>query len=240
VTSCCKAKDFIQVRILLFFCQAYLGNIKQLITNNKSRTTNLQEGVIKYQIAWDNRNILTEKDIAELNQCRTILWQNGLIGVDETGVGYGNISCRYDKMPSSFIISGTQTGAHETLTTAQYALVTHYEIKNNSLFCIGKTKASSEALTHCIFYANNIANKIVIHIHSAYIWKNNLHKLPTTDTKIEYGTPEMADSVRFLLTNKKANLARKVIIMGGHENGILVFGDSLHIATQTLLKLLSQ
>ena len=197
----------------------------------------MEDGVIKYTIDWQNENQLTETDIKMLNECRTLLWQKKLIGIDESGVGYGNISIRHAIVPNSFIISGTQTGQHQTLTTAQYALVTKWKIKNNSLFCIGNTRASSEALTHAIFYEYNTDYKAVIHIHNDYIWQKYLHKLPTTPQNIAYGTPMMADSVRFLLSSKRVNLAQKVIIMGGHKDGILAFGESLQAATQTLLDL---
>jgi ribulose-5-phosphate 4-epimerase/fuculose-1-phosphate aldolase len=58
------------------------------------------------------------------------------------------------------------------------------------------------------------------------LWAALLGRVPTTGKTIEYGTPEMADEVRrlFQITDVKK---RRVLIMAGHEGGIVAFGRDL-------------
>jgi hypothetical protein len=182
---------------------------------------------------------ISEAEIAELDIARHKIWKIGGIGVDE-GYGYGNISQRCSDNAAHFIISGSQTGHLENLTNTQYAKVTYWKIKNNLLFCQGKIQASSEALTHAVLYDINTDIQVVIHIHNNLFWKKNLNKLATSDEKAEYGTPEIAQSVRFLFTNKVVKSLPNIIIMGGHQDGILVFGESLAQATDFWLQISSK
>jgi L-ribulose-5-phosphate 4-epimerase len=208
--------------------------------------SNEKEGVIKYQSHWENTDCISPEDIAELDFYRNKIWQTGGIGA-VNNAGYGNISLRCADNPAHFIISGSQTGQYETLASTQYSKVIYWKIKNNILFCQGRTQASSESLTHAGLYEIHHDIQAVIHIHNANFWHKNLDVLPTSDKKSAYGTPEITQSVRFLFTkiilqntNKKAPVLPNIIIMGGHEDGILIFGRTLAETTTFWLNCLAE
>lgn len=196
-----------------------------------------KEGVTKYQINWQDIDCITNNEIAEIDFHRNKIWTKKGIGV-QNNVGYGNISIRNPQNLAQFIISGTQTGHLENLANTQYSKVTYSNIENNLLFCQGRIPASSEALTHAVLYNTNTDIQAVIHIHNNLFWKKNLNKLATSDQKAEYGTPQMAQSVRFLFTNKRIQSLPNIIIMGGHQDGMLVFGESIQQTTDFWLQML--
>ena len=203
------------------------------------------EGVIKYQSHWQNVDCITANEVAELDFYRNKIWQAGGIGI-ENNVGYGNISIRDKQNPAHFIISGSQTGQHENLQNTQYSKVIYWKIKDNMLFCKGRIQASSEALTHAILYEVCADIQTVIHIHNKNFWHANIDVLPTSDKKSAYGTPEITQSVRFLFTNimlqnrkNETPILPNIIIMGGHEDGILVFGRTLAETTDFWLNMLN-
>ncbi|MEY4925808.1 MAG: hypothetical protein RI894_244 [Bacteroidota bacterium] len=197
----------------------------------------IKDGVIKYTINWENAACIAAETIADLEHYRHLLWQHKLIGEDERGYGYGNISKRCGANSAHFIISGTQTGRKEWLSPNEYAKVTYWNIKNNLAFCKGKIKASSEALTHANLYANFTDCQVVIHIHSHRIWHDYYNILPTTDSKIVYGTPEMAQTVQFLFTQSRNSYLNNILIMGGHQDGILAWGDDFEQVVNAILAL---
>ena len=91
------------------------------------------EGVIKFNCQWTKSAPLDEAWIRDLNVWRDKLYGLGLIGLNEDGIGYGNISIRFRK--NQFIISGSGTGKFKKLTEEHYALVTDYDVrkKHNQL-----------------------------------------------------------------------------------------------------------
>ena len=58
--------------------------------------------------------------------------------------------------------------------------------------------------------------------------------MPTTSSDVTYGTPEMAYEVMRLL-KMKDRPSKQLLIMGGHEDGVLSYGNSLGQAATTLL-----
>ena len=150
-------------------------------------------------------------------------------------VGYGNISERYNQS-KQFIISGTQTGNLTTLNTAHYSLVTYYDINKNALFYEGQIKASSESLTHAVVYDLSQQYNAVIHIHNRLLWEKLQGKVPMSNKNVPYGTPEMANEIFRL--HYSSNLPdEKLLVMGGHEEGLISFGESLDEAGGIILKL---
>ncbi len=192
----------------------------------------IDEGYIKYHCDWNKENAIQEQQIECLNKWRQRLYQLGLIGMYENGIGFGNVSCRLDN--NQFIISGTQTGSIPNLNTQHYALVTHFDFKRNQVQCIGKTKASSEAMTHAVFYADLPDIQYVFHIHHLNMWKTYLWKLPTTAQSVAYGTPEMAYEMQRLFKNGIV-LEKKILCMAGHQEGIFTFGKTAKEAGEVLL-----
>ena len=191
------------------------------------------DGYIKYLCNWTNKPISMPKEIFKnLNNWRTKLFDLSLIGVYENGVGFGNLS--YKKEGDGIYITGTATGEKRILSSNDYSLVTEWSFEKNSVECSGKLKASSESLSHAAIYETNKKIKAAIHIHSMLLWKKHLKKLPTTSLDVTYGTPEMAYAIHNL--QKIQNYPDKgILIMGGHEEGIISYGKNLDEAGNILL-----
>jgi ribulose-5-phosphate 4-epimerase/fuculose-1-phosphate aldolase len=196
-----------------------------------------EEGVIKFRCQHILADALADDVLVDLKHFRQLLYMQKLIGVDEIGIGYGNISQRF-KNTNKFIITGTQTGHLQKLEPKHFTLAEDYNIAENRLKCIGPIQASSESLTHAALYSANPHINAVIHIHHAKTWHNHLHKLPTTAENIPYGSPEMAYAIMNLYLENK--LQNGVVIMGGHKDGIISFGENLENAYQLLAAILVQ
>lgn len=193
----------------------------------------IDEGYVKYQCHWIETKPLPYKKIAELNQWRDKLYQLHLIGMYENGIGFGNLSIRYT--PSGeFIISGTKTGSLPRLTEHHYTIVTDFDLDQNSLTCTGPIQASSEALTHATLYAANPTINAIIHVHNLSLWQQLINQVPTTAQDCPYGTPEMAREILRLFDQENL-MTKKILVMAGHEEGIITFGETLDEAGAILL-----
>jgi L-ribulose-5-phosphate 4-epimerase len=175
---------------------------------------------------------------AQLNRYRRKLLELGMIGVDASGIGFGNLSVR-NGATSRFYITGSATGGIVDLTPADCARVTAYDFSRNWLQCEGSTVASSESLTHAAVYESDPAARAVIHCHDMKLWTALLDKVPTTPKEVEYGTPEMAYAVRHLfdVTDVKR---RRIFVMAGHDGGLVAFGKDLGEAFRTLIDSIEQ
>ncbi|MEL6494569.1 MAG: class II aldolase/adducin family protein [Cyanobacteria bacterium J06623_7] len=194
----------------------------------------IDEGYIKYQCYWSSEEAIAESDITALNSWRDRLYQLGLIGVYDNGIGFGNLSRRLLDS-EQLIISGTQTGGLSRLGAEHYTKVTDYSWQDNYVTCQGLIKASSETLTHAAIYSALPQVNAVIHVHHQTLWTHLLHRLPTTDPNCAYGTPEMATEI-MRLCQQPSTQERQIIAMSGHESGILSFGVDLDQAGEVLLK----
>ena len=172
--------------------------------------------------------------LAELNAYRRKLLQLRLIGADANGIGFGNLSIR-DGTTNNFYITGSATGGLPELTLANCARVVAYDFKRNWLRCVGAAIASSESLTHAAVYESDARAGAVIHCHDSKLWTALLNQAPTSSKAVEYGTPEMAYEVLrlFNLTDVKS---RKILVMAGHEGGIVTFGRDLEEAFAVLMR----
>lgn len=190
------------------------------------------DGYIKFKSICEKAVAVPQDKIIDINYWRTMLWQEEFIGeYKDTHVGYGNISIR-DK-EDSFLISGTQTGKHTVLSETQYALVTAWNYEQNTVRYSGCIKPSAEALTHAAIYDLSPYYQAVIHAHDKDIWNHYKGILPTTSTGTEYGTTELAKEITALYAT--SNLAqKKIIIMEGHTDGIIIFGHSIVEAVRVL------
>lgn len=190
------------------------------------------EGYIKFSLEWDKSCFeFPDKLFQDLIQHRKKLFDLGLIGMFDDGIGFGNISVRYNNT-NQFIISGSATGALDELKKEHFSLVTQFDIQKNSIYCIGSIAASSESMSHAAIYQSNKKCNAVIHVHHKKLWETFLDLLPTTDKKAAYGTPEIAIEM-----GKRANENEGMLIMGGHEEGIIAFGSSLQEASKKIIKL---
>ncbi len=193
----------------------------------------IDEGYTKYSCDWRQESALSATAIHELNKWRNNLHDAGLLGYcEERGVGFGNVSIRTDRS-EQFIISGTQTGHIRRTDEACYSLVTGFDIDKNYVACVGPIQASSEALTHAALYALDDEIRAIGHVHSSSLWRALLYQVPTSAEGVSYGSPDMAREFQRLY--RVADLAEAgIVAMAGHEEGVVVFGDSIGQAAQRI------
>lgn len=193
------------------------------------------EGNIKFNcLLSEESSGLTDDNYLQLNNWRNKLYQLKLIGCYPENIGYGNISIRCG---AGFIITGSATGCKDTLTKDDYVRVDRYDFLNNEIRCTGRIRASAESLTHAAVYEAGPEIMAVIHIHSLDLWVKYKGIMPTSPETAEYGTPEIALAVRSLCMSS-AIRDDEVIIMGGHKEGIIAFGNNLEAAGNKILKIL--
>lgn len=188
------------------------------------------EGYIKFKVEWEEKEInISSSVFNEINTCRNELFDLELIGAYENGIGFGNISVRAER--NQFLITGSATGNIQKLDQKHYSLVKNFDLDKNHVQCKGLTKASSESLSHAIIYETLPNVNAVIHTHNLAMWETYKNHLPTTNKQASFGTPEMALEIKKLL-----KLNSGIIIMGGHEEGILCYSKTLIEAQELLVK----
>ncbi|MFH1131099.1 MAG: class II aldolase/adducin family protein [Pseudomonadota bacterium] len=208
------------------------------------------EGIIKFHAdhlkqALPNRQY---QDLAcKLVAWREVLTKTQLVGQDPQrygGAGFGNVSGRVGPPSAargqrSFLITGTQTGGTACITLDHFALVQKYDYQQNSLQSVGLIQPSSEALTHGAIYDLSPSIRFTIHAHSPTIWKRARQlQIPTSAESVEYGTAKMAFEVQRL--HKTTSLSEvQIMAMGGHEDGIVVFGRNAEEAGRIMIKYLA-
>lgn len=191
------------------------------------------EGYIKFNYDWVEGPARGWHKVQILNEWRQVMFDAGLIGAHSDGTGFGNISIR-DTPAHEFIITGAMTGSLRKLGPEHFTRILKYDLDANHLTCRGPIKASSESLTHASFYKASRSINAVIHVHHAQMWNAYRNELPTTSPDVPYGTPEMAREV-YRLLRENGRPAKQLVIMGGHEDGVLAYGDSLGQAASVLL-----
>lgn len=198
----------------------------------------VDEGYIKFNCSWERKAIFIQDSHFEiLNYWREKLSALSLIGMYDDGIGYGNISLR--EKDNVFLITGSATGGIKRLARSDYARVSAFNFGKNSVVCEGQTKASSESLSHAAIYDCLPGVASIIHLHSSLMWKYYIHNLPTTSTQISYGTPQMALSIQKIVKEVNSE-STGAIVMGGHEDGIMVYGPDPDTAGDYLLELYCQ
>lgn len=200
------------------------------------RNKPIDEGYIKFDCNWIKAEPIPIIKLREINEWRDKLYSLGLIGVYDNGVGFGNISVRLEN--NTFIITGSATGNLDKLTEDHYVLVNDYDVAKNNLTCAGPIKASSESLSHAVIYESLPEMNSVIHIHNTDMWEKLMDQIPTTDKNVDFGTPAMANEIKKIV--KELGDREKILVMGGHEGGIITFGKTLDEAGGILLKYFNQ
>ena len=213
-------------------CKANKDSILSLFPEHSNINTEIS---IKFQSIWKKTKTF-DFDISELNLYRTKLYNLGLIGTNNKGIGFGNISQRINK-GLNFIITGAGTGSLPTLTINHYTVVKKSDIEKNLVICEGLINASSESMSHAAIYALLPNINAVIHVHSLIGWKKLLYKIPTSSKNAQYGTPELAREINKLL--KETNLKKiQIFVTAGHQDGIFSFGKNIKEAMDVLIKAL--
>ena len=193
-------------------------------------TQSTHEGVIKFQLDFQEGPSPSEELLLELNAWRSIFRQLGLIGQNPKrydGYGFGNLSRRLPGQDSTvFQISGTQTGHLLSLLPEHYATVQQCDPAANQLKASGQIHPSSEALSHGVLYQCNPGILWVMHLHSPEIFSSCASlDLLCTDPAADYGTPEMAAEIQRLAgTHDHSNSG--LLVMAGHQDGILAYGST--------------
>jgi ribulose-5-phosphate 4-epimerase/fuculose-1-phosphate aldolase len=209
------------------------------------------EGVIKF--AAEHRATALEPRLYGSLACKLVAWREimamtQLVGQDPArygGAGYGNVSARVGPPSSArgaraMIITGTQTGGLARLGLDQFCLVERYDYRRNRVRSVGAIQPSSETMTHGAIYDLSPHVRFVLHAHSPVIWhRARALRIPTTDPAIAYGTPDMALAVSDLYQRTALSEVR-ILSMGGHEDGIIVFGHTCEEAGQVLLAYLAR
>lgn len=182
-----------------------------------------REGVIKFDLQFHPGPPPAAGLLGELEGWRAIFRRLGLLGRDPAryeGLGFGNLSRRCGG--NAFIISGTQTGGLEHLGPEHYVTVRECDPLANRVVADGPVRPSSEALSHGALYRAAPRISWVMHLHSPEIFAARERLgLPATDPAAPYGSPAMAAEIARI-----APVAGwpGLLVMGGHEDGILAFG----------------
>jgi len=172
--------------------------------------------------------------LTELNACRRKLLEQRLIGLDANGIGFGNVSIR-DGVTRNFYITGSATGGLPELTPTDCVRVVAFDFANNWLRYEGAAIPSSESLTHAAIYESDPSTSAVIHCHDLVLWRTLLDRVPTTSKAVAYGTPEMAyEIIRLFKGTNVRN--RKILVMAGHEGGIVTFGQNFEEASDVVTR----
>jgi ribulose-5-phosphate 4-epimerase/fuculose-1-phosphate aldolase len=172
--------------------------------------------------------------LAELNAYRRKLRELQLIGVDINGVSFGNLSIR-DGSTGNFYVTGSATGALPDLTLDDCARVVAYNFDKKRVRYDGVAMPSSESLTHAAVYESDPTAEAVIHCHDTKVWLALLDQAPTTSNSAKYGTPAMAFEILRLFANHDLP-RRKIVVMAGHNGGIVTFGKDLEEAFTVLVR----
>jgi hypothetical protein len=181
------------------------------------------------------------ESLAALVGTRARLRARGWLGQYEegplAGVGFGNVSVRDEQAPR-FWISGSATGGIEDFDAEHVALVTGYDLEQNRVECVGRLSASSETMTHAALYEARSELTAVLHIHAPALWRAGLEEpgLLRTGHEVPYGTPEMArETARVAARSPRGTPL--VLLMAGHEEGLLAAASSLAEAEAALIHL---
>lgn len=185
------------------------------------------EGVIQYVLHHEAGCPPDPAVISALEAVRSDLFARGLIGRDPRrydGLGYGNVSCRAG---SGFVISGTQTGHLPALADNQYVTVSGWDIPCFALRSYGDVKPSSEAMTHAMLYDALPDAGAILHVHAPEAWHRlRLSGFPETPPEAGYGSPAMVSAVAALAI-RHGWRDEGVMVMAGHQDGLIAFGADL-------------
>jgi ribulose-5-phosphate 4-epimerase/fuculose-1-phosphate aldolase len=189
---------------------------------------------VKFTYQRARMDIAPFDELTELNACRRKLLEQRLIGLDANGIGFGNLSIR-DGVSGNFYITGSATGGLPELTPTDCVRVVAYDFARNWLRFEGAAIPSSESLTHAAIYESDPSTSAVIHCHDSVLWRALLDGVPTSSKSVAYGTPEMAYEIMRLFEGTDVR-SRKILVMAGHEGGIVTFGQNFEEAYDVVMR----
>ena len=194
----------------------------------------MTEGYVKFSVRLREADIEAPDRLEALNSVRTELFDLGMIGILPDGVGFGNVSIK-EAGADVFFISGTATGGKRILYVSDYCRVDACSAERNEVQCTGRIRASAETLSHDAVYRANPEIACVIHVHHKPLFLNLLvSTCPATSPDAEYGTPEMAHNIEAII--KAQETPEGILVMTGHEDGVLSWGRTVAEAYDVLMK----
>jgi ribulose-5-phosphate 4-epimerase/fuculose-1-phosphate aldolase len=140
-----------------------------------------------------------------------------------------------DGLTRNFYITGSATGGLSELTPTDCVRVVAYDFARNWLCYEGAAIPSSESLTHAAIYESDPSTSAVIHCHDSVLWRAILDRVPTSSKAVTYGTSEMAYEIMRLFKTSGVQ-SREILVMAGHEGGIVSFGKNLQDAFDGLMR----
>ena len=192
----------------------------------------MTDGVIKFQYRKTGPALPCGEQLDELNYWRSQLHELGLIGVDNAGIGFGNVSCLH---AGQIIISASATGYIPSLDPSHYCLIDRYDIPSMQVHYTGALPPSSELLSHAVVYETLPEVKAVTHIHHFELWQRLRGEVLTTPDDVSYGTRQMAEALEKSVSTVDELPA--VVVMGGHTAGILAIGMDVKSIAEYLISL---
>jgi hypothetical protein len=185
------------------------------------------EGYVKFACAHEPGPPPGHPRLRELMRIRDDLRTWGLVGVLPDGVGYGNASARIAGTPR-FVVTASGTGAAFPIQPSHFSEVLAIDVDQNRVACRGPLPASSESMSHGAIYAARPDAHAVLHVHDPaafrMLWSEGA---PRTPADAAFGTPELARAVGRLAA---ALPPAALLVMAGHEDGLLAFAPTLHAA----------
>jgi hypothetical protein len=163
-----------------------------------------ETGAVKFRFEYVGGELVPFPGFEELNAGRQELRRLGLLGADETGLGFGNISMR-DGETDSFYITGSGTGVLPALALQDYAKVIGCDFERNWLRCEGRAIPSAESLTHAAVYSMDAEVRGVVHGHGRRLWQGLRERGFATGPNVHWGTPEMARAITACSRNRFAD-----------------------------------
>ncbi len=193
------------------------------------------EGLIKFDFYCEDKSAeIPGKLFGIINPARNKLAQMGLIGQYTGRLSYGNISIR-EENTRQFYITASGTGKLKKTGKEHYVRIVFCDIDGNFCRFSGKGLPSSETLTHHIIYDICKDAVAVIHIHSRQLWDILKGRIPATPQSAGYGTVEMVKEVAKLFEKNRFD-NEKLLVMEGHEEGIISFGNSMEEAMNNIIR----
>ncbi|MDX9719301.1 MAG: class II aldolase/adducin family protein [Myxococcota bacterium] len=208
----------------------------------------MQEGVIKFRLEHQQSNWYREvpEYAIELIAWRQLLKQLGLLGQTPSrynGLAFGNVSTRVPPFSSSraqraFVITASNTSGEDTLEPSELVLIKHFDTAKHMACAVGLRAPSSETLSHAALYQLGAHLRWVFHIHSPLLWEAATQgriRLPTSSPDAAYGDAALVQEIG-RLWRQSALSEKGIMAMGGHRDGLLLFGRSAGELGKNLLE----
>jgi len=189
-----------------------------------------QESYIKFKCKHLAKDIQFPADIHKLISIGDELKKHSLIGKIDEDTGFGNIS--FKEIDNNIVyISASKTGTYGSYKEEHFSKIIAWDAENNYVESAGLLPASSETLSHLAIYEALPWANCVAHVHSEALWNKYRNTEITSNDTIEYGTKEMYFEIVRLL---KGHNESKLLVMGGHHGGLLVWDKDFNSLKETI------